>query len=103
MPPIEAETSGKSEKDHEQRYQIEEALRLLSNVQRMAILDADRIKKDPKIRGVLKDVHSQLGKLVGNGKMTEEDAKKEARKEARKLGFGKKKDGDDDEEESEEG
>jgi len=99
MPEIEpVGTSSKSEKDQEQRYQIEEALRLLSNVQRMAILDADRIKKDPKIRGVLKDVHTQLGKLVGNGKMTEEDAEKEARK----LGFGKKKAGDDDEEKGDE-
>lgn len=89
--------SDKPGKKEEERWKVEDALHLSQQVQRLEILDADVVRKNPKMRKVLKEAHSRLGKLLGNGRLSEDDAKKEARK----LGFGKKKAGDDDDEEKE--
>jgi|TARA_Y100000310_G_scaffold197800_1_gene197862 hypothetical protein len=83
-------------KEEEQRWRLEDAFRFKTDVERMLLLDADKVKKDPKMKAILKQAHATLGKLVSGN--VEDDTKKELRK----MGFGEKRESDGDDEEGDE-
>ena len=87
------ETEGSShESDSERaeekkRFMQQDALRMLSSVQEMMLLDADKIKKDDKTMAILAQTRDVLDKFVGDGKMTAKDAEEAVGN----LGFGPQK------------
>ena len=73
MPAAAPDDDDKDQKDGEKeeqkrRYRLQDALSLLNRVQEMTLLDADEIRQDEKMMGVLRQVRDKLGMLCGGAR-----------------------------------